>query len=265
MAAGVPIVQYWHDAEPPQQIVELTGSFDRHNPGMRHVVFDEATAAELIGENFSSRELAAFRACTLPTSQSDYVRYCAGLAMGGVCVDADVRCLASLDSLLARSPRGTVFGRRDAPSPEIARLAGWPYTVGPYRTLINGAFAFSRPGDPLLELAVEVATANIERRVGDGPLGVWQTTGPGIFTCAYLLHRLGSFDAFLRYAKGTIVESSAPLFCEVVGDMSRVERALAGLDMLDEPEAAPWMEHVGIPRSAPGVRHWSSSQRSIFR
>jgi hypothetical protein len=259
------VIQYWHSKEPPAEIAELMASFDSPDRGLHHVVFDAVEAERFIAEHFSGREVAAFRACALPSSQADYLRYCAAYVLGGLCVDADVRCVGSLDSLFARSPRGTVFGQRDAPPARIARLAGWPYTVGPYRTLVNGLFVFAGPADPLLELAIEVATANIENRVGDGSPGVWLTTGPGVFTAVYLLHRLGSIEAFLRYAEGTILEPSAPLFCEVVDDPSRVDRALEGLDTMAVEEAGRWLEHVGIPRSSPGVRHWSNPGGSIFR
>jgi hypothetical protein len=259
------LIQYWHTAEPPEEIVELMAGFDRLNPGLRHLLFDAAEAERFIGEHFSGREVAAFRACALPTSQADYLRYCAAYVLGGLCIDADFRCVGGLDSLFRRSTRGTVFGQRDAPPAWIARLAGWPYTVGPYRTLVNGIFVFARPGDPLLELAIEVTTANIEHRVGEGPVGVWRTTGPGVFTSFYLLHHLGSIDIFLRYSKDTILERSARLFCEVVGDRSRVDRALHGLDMLAVEETIRWLEHVGIPRASSSVRHWSNAEQSIFR
>jgi hypothetical protein len=259
------VIQYWHSPEPPSDIVELTATFADCNPGLRQVLFSAADAGEFIAEHFSGRELEAFRACALPGSQADYLRYCAGFAMGGLCVDADVRCVASLDPLFERSERGTVFGQRDAPPAWIAQLAGWPHAVGPYRTLVNGVFVFARAGDPLLGLAIEVATANIEKRIGDGPEGAWLTTGPGVFTSVYLLHHLGSIDAFLRYTRGTILEFSAPLFCEVVGDVSRADRALEGLDTMAVEEVDRWMEHVGIPRSSRGVRHWSKPGGSIFR
>jgi len=240
-------------------------TFPSHNPGLRHVLFDEATADAFIVAHFPTRQVEAFRACASPASQADYLRYCAAFVMGGLCIDADVRCRRALDSLFARSERGTVFGQRDPPAERIARIAGWPHSVGRYRTLVNGVFSFARSGDPLLELAIEVATANIENRLGEGPVGIWVTTGPGVLTAAYILHRLGSIDAFLRYTKGTVLERSAALFCEVVADASRVDSAFEGLDMLAVEETGAWFEHVGVPRSSTGVSHWSSPDGSISR
>jgi hypothetical protein len=259
------VIQYWHNEERPLEVVELMATFTARNPDLRHMVFDFAGAEHFIQQHFSVREVEAFRACALPTMQSDYLRYCAGFVLGGLCIEADARCLGDLGSLFDRSPRGTVFGQRDAPAPWIARIAGWPYTVGPYRTLVNGIFLFAKPGDPLLELAIEIATANIEARVGEGPAGVWLNTGPGVFTSIYLLHELGSFDAFLGYARDTVLAPSAKLFCEVVGDRQRVDRTFEGLDLMPVEEVGRWAEHVGVPRSAPGVSHWSQAAGSIFR
>jgi len=238
-------------------------SFARLNPGIRHVVFDRSRAQEFIAEHFSAREVEAFRACAMPTSQADYLRYCAAFVMGGLGIDADVRCVGRLDSLFSRSERGTVFGQRDPSPPRIARLAGWSRRIGPYETLINGIFVFARTGDPLLKLAIEYATANIESRVAEGPAGVWLTTGPGIFTSVYLLRELGSVDAYLRHVANTVLEPAAEVFCALID--GRADRILDGLDMLAVEDVGAWVRHVGVPRSSPGVVHWSRPEGSIFR
>ena len=239
-------------------------SFSSHNPGLRRRLFDQSTAASFIAEHLSARNVEAFAACAAPTGQADYFRYCAAYVEGGLCIDADVRCLGDIGALFDR-PRGIVFGQRDPLPRRIEGLPPWPYRVGPYETLINGIFAFAQPADPFLALAIEVATANIEHRVADGPRGVWLTTGPGVFTSLYLLHGLGSIDAFMRYSVGTIVEPSASLFCEVVESADRVERAFDGLDTAAVEDLHGSLEHVGIPRSGDGVSHWSQSPGSIFR
>lgn len=240
-------------------------TFAGRNPGLRQCLFSEASAAAFIAEQLPARNAAAFAACAQPTSQADYLRYCAAYVKGGLCVDADVRCLGDLRPLIEGPRRGIVFGQRDPLPRRIPGLPPWPYSVGPYETLINGIFVFTKPRDPLLALAIEVATANIENRVADGPKGIWLTTGPGVFTSFYLLHRLGSIDAFLDYAVGTIVEPSAPLFCEVVEDFARVEAAFEGIEMVAVEDLQGTLEHVGIPRSSRRESHWSRPEGSIFR
>lgn len=263
---GPLVVQYWHSEERPQPIAELLASFPRHNPGLRQLVFGRSSAEAFIAEHYSQRHLDAFRACAHPAGQADYLRYCAGHVFGGLCIEADVRCGGDLRPLLGRLERGFVFGETKRHPEWVERIFAWPYAVGRYRVVMNGAFAFVRPGDPLLGLAIEVATANVENRVSDGPAGAWLTTGPGVFTSIYLLHRLGSMDAFVRYAEGTVLEPAVPLFCEVVGDRSRADLAFEGIEIaaVEEFDHA-LLEHVGIPRSDGGGNHWSRLEDSIFR
>jgi hypothetical protein len=259
------VIQYWHSGAPPPPIADLLATFPRHNPGLRQLLFDEASAAAFIAERFSPRHVEAFRACAQPASQADYLRYCAGYALGGLCIDADYRCLDDLAPLFRLLSRGIVFGKRDPLPPEIASVARLPYRVGAYWHLLNGIFAFREAGDPLLELAIEVATANVEARVADGAVGVWLTTGPGVLTSIYLLERLGSADDFMRYATDTVLEPAAPLVCEVVGSRSVFGRTLAGVAMPPFEEFDPWLKHVGVPRGEEGTRHWSWPRGSIFR
>lgn len=264
-ADSLPVIQYWHAEQPPQEIAELRRTFPLHNPWLQPRMFSESSAHAFVAEHLGARQAEAFASLRLPTIQADYFRYCAGYVLGGLCIDADVRCSGDLWPLFGQPRRGRVFAERDTQPDWIERIFAWPYGVGEYRVVMNGGFAFHRAGDPLLGLAIEVATANIEQRVADGPLGVWLGAGPGVFTSVYLLHHLGSIDAFVRYATGTVLEPSAGLFCEIVEDPSRASAAFEGLDMVAVEEVnGGVLEHVGVPRGA-GVKHWSRSTDSIFR
>jgi Glycosyltransferase sugar-binding region containing DXD motif len=259
---GPPLIQFWDAAEPPADVAALLDSMARGNPGMRHLVFDRAGAEEFIAARFSAREAAAFRACAVPAMQADYFRYCAMLELGGAYVDADFRSVAPLRPLLAAAD-GTLFGR-----PQIPR--GWPEDlfgdrprVGPYRIVANSFFLFGAPGHPLLRLAVELATANVESRVAED---VAVATGPGIFTSIYLAGRLGSLDAFLEYAAGGVLEPSAGLFCEVAGSQERVAAALAGVRISPFEESRAAVVEAGgeLAYKSTDV-HWVNYRRSIFR
>lgn len=163
------ISQYWHASDPPDGVRAAVASFADCNPGCEHRVYDESAAEDLIVENLGARHAEAFRACAIPTMQADYFRYCAVYVRGGLYVDADMRCVRE-SRLLPPDPRvrGVLFGRHE-PIPERETQAySWPYPVGPYRAVGNGMFAFRAPGDPLLELVIELATVNIEHRVADG-------------------------------------------------------------------------------------------------
>lgn len=259
----LPIVQYWHSAQPPEDVVDLLASFPRMNPRLPQILFDEQKAEAFIAEHFSARELAAFRACAVVSMRADLFRYCAGYVLGGFVLDADVRCLGELDSLLSRGDRAILFGRRDRLADRLESAFGWPRKVGPFRAVVNGAFVFKNSGDPFLRLAVEVATANVEHRVGKGAEGVWVTTGPGVPTSLYLRQMLGSDDAFTRYAKGTVLESSAGLLCEIVG-ASEADLGFDGIEMVPIETVGRWLKHVGTSGSSPGVSHWSNPPVSIF-
>jgi hypothetical protein len=258
----LPIIQYWHSERPPERIRAGLTSFAEINPALRHLVFDESTADAFIAEHLSAREAAAFRACAVPAMQADYFRYCAVLVLGGLYADADLRCVADVRPLIQRAG-GTLFAR-EKPSERAAALLRYPYRVGPYCDVDNSPFAFRDPGHPLLELAVEIATANIENRVADGIQGVWLTAGQGVFTSMYLLDRLGSVDAFLDYVDGTALEPSAGLFCEVVGGHPTVADALTGVDIRLRQERDAWVSPLSGPK--PGEQpHWIAFEGSIFR
>jgi mannosyltransferase OCH1-like enzyme len=194
--APLPIVQYWHGSEPPTEVTELIASFRTHNPELPHLLFDRAGAEEFIAERFSERELGAFRTCAVPAMQADYFRYCAVLALGGIYADVGFRCLRPLQGLVKESADAQLFKR-------------------PRGHLINGLFIFKLPGHPLLRLALDIATTNIEQRIMEQ---VWAVTGPGIFTGLHIhcqqgldIEKLGRDGRHARLAKAFKGVSIAPL------------------------------------------------------
>jgi Glycosyltransferase sugar-binding region containing DXD motif len=256
------IVQYWDSEEIPTEVAALMATFAEHNPELPRRVFDEHAAAALIGERFGERFLAAFRACSVPAMQADYFRYCAVHALGGVYVDADLRCVGPLRPLLAHPASGTLFGRPELPRRWRTPAFEWGERVGAYRVVVNSLFAFPAPGHPLLELAIEVATANVERRV-DGE--VWLVTGPAIFTSLYLLHELGSFDAFGAYVQGGALAAIAPILEAAIGDQRRVVEAFRGVRLPPAGEAAGMVGDERELHYKAGERHWLNVESGIYR
>lgn len=258
----LPITQYWHDGRPPDEVATLIESFRRQNSDMHHMLFSEGSGAEFIARHFTSQEVLAFRACRVPAMQADYLRYCAVLHHGGVYADADLRCIGPLSSLSKKSKGGILFGLAQLPRPWRVQRFEWRERVDPFRIILNGIFAFPA-GHPLLELSVKVATANVENRIAED---VSLVTGPGVFTCLYLLHKLGSFDAFQSYAQGGVIEISAPLLCEVVGDYRRIEQAFAGVRLAPVAESRAWAKPPQRPLAyKEGSLHWVNFRSSIFR
>ena len=258
------IVQYWDSPRVPDSVAALVETFRRLNPDFCHHLYGEAEAEELIGECFGTRELAAFRACAVPSMQSDYLRYCAVLARGGVYADVDYRCRRPLRSLLEGLDQGEIFL-----GPSVHEVGGRPT-----RRVWSGFFAFRQPGHPFLRLALDIATANLEARIAERlwPAGenaveaIWFTVGPGVPTLMRYLREWGSFDAFLEAAVGTPAEPFAGLYCEAVGDYDRVVAAFDGVSALPYERMTHW---VAEPEQALPYKetadHWHNVRTAIFR
>lgn len=247
MPAPTTIFQYWDDADVPHYMDALLDTFREHNPEMRHALFDEARAGELIEHHYTPRHVAAFRACAVPAMRADYFRYCAVHAFGGIYCDADHRCAEPLDTLLD--------GCRDA------RL--FRHDNG---AVVNGFFGFRSPGHPLLALALEIATSNIENKASEQ---VWITTGPAIFTSLFRLLESGSIDAFVERSptlhKGNLVPIVDSL-STVAKDVRRVAAAVEGVTVSPIAQGTRWV--TGAGRDLPYKRttaHWLGFGPSIYR
>jgi Glycosyltransferase sugar-binding region containing DXD motif len=269
-----PIIQYWHSGQPPPEVEETVATFQERNPSLRHMLFDEREAEELIAGHYTSRELGAFRACAVPAMQADYFRYCAVLALGGVYVDVDYRCTAPLQPLLQDRQGGVMF------------------CMDPPGHLLNDFFAFGGPGHPLLGLTLELATANIEARSSEL---VQIVTGPWIFAAIRVLGRLLREESVQGDLAGEELERLAELFRRQLADMALTAVGRRGIEpmarpiletLLDRPQAevvhafdrvrvesmSAMAEHVAavsepLPHQQ-GDTHWVNWQKtgvSVFR
>jgi Glycosyltransferase sugar-binding region containing DXD motif len=261
---GSTISQYWNTELVPDYVAELFGTFRTLNPDLRHIVLDEAETERFIAERFGARETAAFRACAVPSMQSDYFRYCMVLAHGGVYADADFRCLQPVQPLIDCLEGGEIFL-----GPTVHPLNGRLT-----KRVWSGFLAFKRPGHPFLELALEIATANIEARIAERvwPVGehvreaIWLTVGPGVFTLMRFIHDWGSFDAFIDGVAGSSAEPFAGLYCEVIGEYERIVEAFNGVRVSSNEAMFSW---VGRPESPLPYKetdvHWHNVKSAIFR
>lgn len=216
----LPIVQFWHDRSPPDYIGELLETFEAQNPGIPHMVFDVVAAERLIAEHFTSREVAAFRACAVPAMQADYFRYCAALAMGGLYCDADVRCVGDLRGFMPVAGEGWLMQR-------------------PHGAVVNGLFAFGSPGHPFLELTVELVTHSIESRRWRS---VYRATGPALWTALALARAGGSFEAALAKAPDAGWEEYLRFCAEAIGPYERLRRALERVRLRQMEEFDPLLK-----------------------
>jgi mannosyltransferase OCH1-like enzyme len=241
------ILQYWHSENVPDEIAKLTATFRACNPGLRHLVFDEAEAREFITQHFTTREVAAFDACAVPAMQADYFRYCAVFVLGGIYADADFRCLQPLQALIEKVEGGLLFRRE------------------PLGNLINGFFIFETPKHPLLRLAIDVATTNIETRVEHR---VSVVTGPWIFSGLETVHRAGSIDSVRQRATGKPFEQFANSMLAAVSDYVQVEKAFEDVKVMSFDLAKNWLGHAEDLAYKQTDAHWVNWRRGgkdIFR
>jgi hypothetical protein len=259
------IVQYWHADDLPRDVREATSTYARLNPRMRHIVFSRRTATDFISEHFSARELDAFRRCLPGAMQADYFRLCGLYVLGGVYADADLKCVRSVESLL-HGGTGVMFGRVDDELGQFwSEALSYPYRAGDYPVVGNGFFAFGAARERLLATAIELATCGIERRIADGPKGIWLTAGPGVFPSLYMLRELGSIAEFRRYTQGTALEASAEILCEIVDSAEEVAAMLSGVNFRPRAESRAWVRPVRVSRAArAGDAHWQVWRGTIY-
>ena len=155
------LIQFW-DASPPPEVADLMDGWRNLNPDFEYLRFDEPAAEQFISDKFGPAYLRAFRACALPAMKSDYFRYCALHALGGLYVDAGTQCVRPASLLTGTAGRGLLLSVR-----------------GRVR---NGFMYFRRPNDVLMDYAIATATRNIAARLSNN---VWKVTGPGILTRLY--------------------------------------------------------------------------------
>lgn len=259
------IAQYWDGETVPGYLDGPLASFRDLNPDFEHRVFSEAEAERFIAEHFGRREADAFGACAVPSMQSDYLRYCAVGALGGVYADVDYRCTAPLAPLVENCDGGEIFL-----GPTVHDLNGRST-----RRVWSGLFAFRHPGHPFVELALEIATANVEARIPERiwPVGhnvreaIWLTVGPGVFTLLRFMREWGSFDAFAETVAGSVIEPFCELYCETIGDYQRLLDAFDGVRVSPYEEIWDWVADVPaseLPYKQTAT-HWHNHETAIFR
>jgi mannosyltransferase OCH1-like enzyme len=152
--------QYW-DRNIPFDVAALVEQW-RSVPGFSHKLYDDIQTEDFISDRFGERAAAAFRRCAIPAMRSDFFRYAVLLDQGGIYADADTAPVGDIPGLYERTRRGLLFIRKGDP--------------------VTDFMIFKKPGDPLLQLALQNSIANIEQRVSDS---VYVVTGPWVVTRLY--------------------------------------------------------------------------------
>ena len=164
------IIQYWDSRQVPEDLIRISQSWKDLNPGFTYYRFFDKNSLSFIQSELGERHAQAFKNCEHPATQADYFRLAYLYVKGGVYSDADDICVASL---LSWCQSGAEF---------IAHQEDFGS--------IGNNFLAARPGNRIIEIALNSATEKLLEYCNEGP---WFKTGPGLLSSAvaqYIAERL---------------------------------------------------------------------------
>ncbi len=200
MTTPIPLLQYWHDGDPPPGVRRRMAGW-AEDPDFDVTVHDDGSAAEFLRQHFDRDTLRAFDSCAVPAMRADFFRYAWLLVHGGAYVDADVKNLGGAGAVFRATDRGCLF-LRDADK----RAMGEGWRAG---RIPNGFLYVRNPRDPALAYVLEQATENVTQQISND---VWEVTGPGIMTAVWGEGGTRSddfFDGFTIHAFEDVAERVA--------------------------------------------------------
>jgi hypothetical protein len=156
------IVQFWDSGEPPADVRRLMQSWRERNPHFDYQLFDDESAKSFVMRRFPIDVVRAFARARHPAQRADIFRLAYLCAEGGLYVDADDRCLGSIETL---APAGTALMLYQENYGSIAN------------DLIGAA-----PNHPVVACALAMVSQAMNR--GDTDT-LWLSTGPGLLTRAF--------------------------------------------------------------------------------
>ena len=184
------------------------------NPDFRHVLYDDDMIRRFIADHYGAALLDYYSRIdgSYGAAKADFFRYLAVYALGGVYLDIKSAVEGRVFDRIDPRSRYVVCQWRngpDEPHPgwglhrEIAEVPGGEYQQW---------HVMAAPGHPFLRRVIEAMMRMIDDyhplKTGTGYLGVWQTTGPILYTRAihpilndhpHVLHR-GEETLGLRYS-----------------------------------------------------------------
>jgi len=159
--AGLPLVQYWDQSDPPEVIAERMQGWQQHHPDWHYQRFDRKRAAAFVREHYGSALHDAFLDIRLPAMQADVFRIAFLLVCGGLWVDAATTCLSPVEAWL------------DSQAPLL--LLRKPHQQHPH--LCTGLIHAPAPGHVLLAKAWQLMSEALLARSG---IKVYRSFGPGV-------------------------------------------------------------------------------------
>jgi mannosyltransferase OCH1-like enzyme len=169
----------------PWRYFPIVGSWRRHHPDWRIVLWNRESALRLMQEAFPDL-LPTYLGFPRPVQRSDLLRYLLLLRFGGVYADLDLRCEASLERLFRGASPDRLFVLIEIVLSEAkAREIGQRQLIRHGRPEIPrrlaNFFLASPPGHPLLKEMIELVRSRSHLSVGCD-YDVLYTTGPDVVT-----------------------------------------------------------------------------------
>lgn len=181
--AATTLVQFWDTPSPPPEVMDAMSSWSAMNPGLRHIVFDDASARAYILDRYGEEAAASYDWCHHPAMKSDVFRIAYLASDGGIYVDADEYCRRPLAPILHALASVELVAARSA-------------DVAPY---LYNAFLAARPRSAIVRRVLEQLLAQLARARRAGVrLDIWHATGPGILTRAVSHLLMSEPDACAR-------------------------------------------------------------------
>jgi mannosyltransferase OCH1-like enzyme len=148
------------------------------NPQFEYERFDHRTALQFLESNHRSGVASAYKRLREPAQCADLFRLAYLSVRGGLYVDADDRCLTTIDTF----------------APRTATFLSYYEEYGTIANNFLGAMA----QHPVIARALQLATQAVNR--GDGDL-LWLSTGPGVLTRAFaqILAETNPYTAALEH------------------------------------------------------------------
>ena len=233
------LFQYWDTGAPPEEIAGWVEGFRAANPGMKHRLYDRASASAFIGRRLGERERRAFDTLAVPAMQADYFRLCALWAVGGVWIDADYQAKRPLKDLLRQAPGG------------LMQL--W------HGHVVTGVIMAREPGDAFLRACLGLATLSIEARA---PQTAYMSTGPGVVNAVRVIADPSSLEEVTTQYRN--IGNSVGDFAELlerarasVGATPELAAAFKALTLIEVTAMKPW---IGWKKPAykQTDRHWQN-------
>lgn len=162
------IMVFWHDEIVPQDVRGSIEKIKLHNPKYQVEIFHTESAGAFIQQVYGTEIYDLYnRRCVHPSMKSDFFRMCYLAEKGGIYVDVDIDCFASLE---------LIFNHYDADCFLF-------YTKG-QPCCIDNDFIACQAKNPIILAILEKTKEHLTAKRSFS--SVWECTGPGAVSMAIL-------------------------------------------------------------------------------